>query len=74
MERRVIKIEATPVQNGLIPQETKPRRVAAYARISTDKDEQQTSLAAQKKYYPEFIKKHANWEFAGLYCDEGFRL
>lgn len=47
------------------------RRVAAYARVSTDLEEQQTSYAAQVDYYTHHIKANAEWEFAGLYTDEG---
>lgn len=47
------------------------RRVAAYARVSTDNDEQQTSYQAQVDYYTEFIKNREDWDFAGMYTDEG---
>lgn len=50
--------------------ETK-RRVCAYARVSTDMDEQLGSLEAQAEYYPKFIREHENWEFVELYTDEG---
>ena len=51
----------------------KPRRmrVAAYARVSTDDDEQLTSYAAQCDYYEKKIKNTPEWDFAGLYSDEG---
>lgn len=47
------------------------RRVAGYARVSTDSDEQFTSYAAQLDYYTNFIKGHAEWEFVKVYTDEG---
>lgn len=47
------------------------KRVAAYCRVSTDSDEQLTSYATQKKVYTEMIAKNPEWEFAGLYADEG---
>ena len=47
------------------------RRVAGYARVSTDMEEQQTSYAAQCDYYTHYIKSHKDWIFAGLYSDEG---
>ena len=47
------------------------RRVAAYARISTETDEQQTSYEAQIDYYTSYIKGREDWEFAGMYSDEG---
>ena len=47
------------------------RKVAAYARVSTDNDEQQTSYQAQVDYYTEYIKNRDDWDFAGMYTDEG---
>ena len=50
---------------------TNIRRVAGYARVSTDKDEQFTSFEAQVDYYTRFIKEHKDWEFVNVYTDEG---
>ena len=47
------------------------RRVAGYARVSTDSDEQFTSYEAQVDYYTNFIKKNADWTFVKVYTDEG---
>lgn len=47
------------------------RRVAAYARVSTDKEEQLTSYRAQVRYYTDYIKSREDWEFAGVYTDAG---
>lgn len=47
------------------------RRVAAYARVSTEQDEQQSSYEAQIKYYESFIKSNQEWEFVDIYSDEG---
>ena len=53
-------------------QDAKPKlRVAAYCRVSTDSDEQATSYEAQVEHYTEFIKKNPDWEFAGIYADDG---
>lgn len=49
----------------------KKRRVAGYARVSTEKDEQYTSYEAQVDYYTQFIQSHAGWEFVKVYTDEG---
>jgi site-specific DNA recombinase len=50
----------------------KPKlRVAAYARVSTDSAEQLISLEAQKLHYEAYIKANSDWEFAGIYYDEG---
>jgi DNA invertase Pin-like site-specific DNA recombinase len=47
------------------------RRVAAYARVSTDSKEQLTSYEAQVDYYTRYITGHDGWEFVGIYTDEG---
>lgn len=47
------------------------RRVAAYARVSTDNEEQQTSYEAQVDFYTRYIQSHPDWEFVGVYADEG---
>ena len=44
-------------------------RVAAYARISMDTLHH--SLAAQVSYYSTLIQKNPEWEYAGVYADEG---
>lgn len=49
----------------------KKRRVAGYARVSTGMEDQQTSYAAQCSYYTAYIQNREDWEFAGLYSDEG---
>ena len=46
------------------------RRVAAYARVSTDSDEQFTSYEAQIDYYTRYITKRDDWEFVKVYADE----
>lgn len=51
--------------------ETKKRRVAAYARVSTDEDEQLTSYEAQVGYYTSYIQSRDDWEFVEVYADEG---
>lgn len=40
----------------------KKTRVAAYCRVSTDSDEQELSLDAQKKHYESYIKSNSEWE------------
>ncbi len=46
-------------------------RVAAYCRVSTDSDEQLESLQAQKSHYENYIKANSEWEYVGIYYDEG---
>lgn len=45
--------------------------MAGYARVSTDHEDQTTSYEAQVDYYTNYIKSRDDWEFAGLYSDEG---
>ena len=47
------------------------RRVAGYARVSTDLEEQQTSYAAQVDYYTTFIRARPDWTLVHIYTDEG---
>jgi DNA invertase Pin-like site-specific DNA recombinase len=47
------------------------KRVAAYARVSCDKDAMLHSLSAQISYYSDYIRSHPGWEYAGIYADEG---
>lgn len=70
-ERNVTVIPATLNSVCRIDPIVKKRRVAGYARVSTDKDEQFTSYEAQVDYYTRFIKSHPDWEFVKVYMDEG---
>ena len=47
------------------------RKVAAYARVSTDMEEQLTSYEAQVDYYTSYIKSREDWDFVNVYTDEG---
>ena len=52
----------------------RPKRVAAYARVSTNSEEQLTSYEAQVKHYTEYIKfrEHTdNWQLVSVYTDKG---
>ena len=49
----------------------KKLQVAAYCRVSTDSDAQLESLETQKTHYKNYINSRDDWEFAGLYFDEG---
>ena len=45
------------------------KKVAGYARVSTDSDEQFTSYEAQVEYYTNYIKSKPRWEFVGVYTE-----
>jgi len=51
--------------------EKRTLNVAAYARVSTDHEDQQTSLAAQTDYYWQMINSHPGWAMVKVYADEG---
>ncbi len=55
----------------LSPRAVTKRRVAAYARVSTDSEEQLTSYAAQIDYYTNYIQQRSDWELVQVYTDEG---
>ena len=46
-------------------------RVAAYCRVSTDSEEQETSYEAQVQHYTEYIRSKPDWEFVKIYADDG---
>lgn len=56
------------VTNDVLPQKL---RVAAYARVSTEQDEQESSYEAQVNFYTSFINSNPDWEFAGVFADKG---
>ena len=47
------------------------RKVAGYARVSTDHDDQFSSYTAQVDYYTNYIKSRDDWKFVNVYTDEG---
>ena len=50
---------------------TRKLRVAAYARVSTEQDEQLSSYEAQVDYYTRYIQSNPGWEFVSVFSDEG---
>lgn len=72
MAVRVTTIPATKNRFTAIPIESvKRRRAAAYARVSTDHEDQRTSVAAQIGYYTNYIQSRADLDFVNVYTDEG---
>ena len=70
--RTVHKIESRVALNIAVPSaEQHKKRVAAYARVSTDSDEQLSSYEAQVNFYTQHIKSNPDWEFVSVYTDEG---
>ena len=65
-------IPATKTLHSKMPVNARSRRkVAGYARVSTDSKEQLTSYEAQVDYYTKFIRSNPDWEFVDVYTDEG---
>jgi len=72
MAKSVITIPATRKRyTADLINSRKKRRVAGYARVSTDHEEQQTSYEAQVDYYTAYIKGREDWELVSVYTDEG---
>lgn len=70
--RRVHKIESKVSLIPALPNMAqRKKRVAAYARVSTDSDEQFTSYEAQVEFYTRHIQGNPEWEFVAVYADEG---
>lgn len=69
------KVTVIPAVEVFIPtnieSNSRLKRVAAYARVSTENEEQLSSYEAQVDYYTRYIKANAEWEFVEVYADEG---
>ena len=51
--------------------ERKLIKACAYCRVSTDNEDQKTSYDSQRIHYKNMIEENPNWEFVGIYADEG---
>ncbi len=73
MARTVTMIPASVTSrfSNLAVSVPKQRNVAGYARVSTEKEEQQSSYEAQIDYYTKYIKERPDWNFIAVYTDEG---
>lgn len=72
MSKNITVIPARRHVGNTVNKEEKPKlKVAAYCRVSTDSDEQATSYDAQVEHYTNLIKKNDDWEFAGIFADDG---
>ncbi len=70
--RTVHKIESiNALRQDAASPEVQKKRVAAYARVSTDSDEQLGSYEAQVEFYTRYIKGNPDWKFVSVYTDEG---
>ena len=67
----VTMIPATKKNNSESSDKYHQLRVAAYCRVSTEKDEQEDSYQRQIDYYTDLINNNKEWELAGIFADEG---
>ena len=47
------------------------KRVAVYARVSTDDPRQTSSYELQKNHYEDVVSRRPNWQLVNIYADEG---
>ena len=66
-----MRIVVIPAKSRDEIQRTTRLNVAAYCRVSTDQEEQESSYEAQISYYTEKIGKNKDWQMAGIFADEG---
>lgn len=69
--RKVTVIPPIAEMQGESRIDMRPKRVAAYCRVSTDREEQEHSFETQKAMYTEMIMMKLTWQMAGIYADEG---
>lgn len=62
------KITVIPAHT--LPPLPRPKRVAAYCRVSTTQEIQYHSLEAQREYYSKYIDSKIDWIFVGIYADQ----
>lgn len=62
-------IHAKPTEN--LYDDNVYRRVAVYARVSTDDPRQTSSYELQKNYYEDYVSRYPGWELIHIYADEG---
>ncbi|EEH64263.1 resolvase, N-terminal domain protein [Gleimia coleocanis DSM 15436] len=71
MARKVTTIPATRTITGAPVTTLAKRRVAGYARVSTNDEDQANSYQAQIDYYTQYINGRTDWEMVDVYTDEG---
>lgn len=71
VQKKVSMIPAKPQYDRSIKLSEKKLRVAAYCRVSTELEEQESSYEAQVEYYTRKIQETENWKLAGIYADDG---
>jgi len=70
-KKNISVIPSQPEYDRSIKVQFKALRVAAYCRVSTTLEQQESSYEAQVSYYTEKIQQNPNWKLAGIYADDG---
>lgn len=70
LEINVIPATVRSVESGGQIKKQRSLRVAAYCRVSTGDESQQTSYTTQKRFYTQLITSRPGWTMAGIYADE----
>lgn len=66
------EVQIIPAKRDMEPDDKKKKlRVCAYCRVSTDEDTQASSYELQVHNYTRMIQENPEWEFAGIFADEG---
>ena len=73
MEQRTRKVTCIPAKRSVVSNanEYPQKRVAAYCRVSTEEEEQQSSFENQVNYYTNLIQNRPEWTLVGVFADEG---
>ena len=68
-KKKISMIPAKPQYDRSVKFAEKRLKVAAYCRVSTLLEQQESSFEAQKSYYTEMISANPNWKMAGIYAE-----
>ena len=71
LAKNITVIPATRKVGTRQVESTNKLRVAAYCRVSTEMEEQESSYEVQVEHYTSYINSKAEWEFVGIYADDG---
>ena len=69
------EVQIIPAKRDLIKESEKPKlRVCAYCRVSTEMEEQTSSIELQERHYSQLISANPNWESAGIFAERATGL
>lgn len=71
LAQNITVIPATKKVGTKKAEKTDKMRVAAYCRVSTEMEEQESSYEVQVEHYTSYIDSKPEWELAGIYADDG---